>query len=445
MKIIEALGELAATVGYLRSQPLARKLDPAQELRRLGLACESLKAGINLDKAPNLLEVEKLAEQCRKLDYKLDGFSRRELRLLSWHNGLLMNALFRQNLLGSVQSGDVRPNLSVLAKIYFGTWGEHEDPRPFEHLLQSVAELQPTYSATLELYKKHSAHIFSNHASSFLANEIFSSAAGVSDVLKQWDVPAKSCLASCVIQDYLNRSLVLIEESRSEDLAAILGTLRLPAIRLEMLRKAVERLILCRQADRNEEFRRTLEMFVIDHPDLGDPRYQSNAPHWTGIGNREEQTFRGWRNKVDLVFFFNSVMNDQADKHGRKAFWLRYVNQAHESFVALCSTDAYRLRTSLWREKIQYRKIIDDQGVSCFVMRFRGNSADIVIAEFSKVGSARIFHHKSFVQKIGDMNRQQFWLKELRNDEGADETFRHMPGWQSRVRNSLARYGIRPI
>jgi hypothetical protein len=43
------------------------------------------------------------------------------------------------------------------------------------------------------------------------------------------------------------------------------------------------------------------------------------------------------------------------------------------------------------------------------------------------------------------MNRQQFWLKELRNDEGADEAFRHMPGWQSRVRNSLARYGIRPI
>jgi hypothetical protein len=155
--------------------------------------------------------------------------------------------------------------------------------------------------------------------------------------------------------------------------------------------------------------------------------------------------FRGWRNKVDLVFFFNSVMKEEADRQGRKAFWLRYVNQAHESFVALCSTDAYRLRTSLWREKIQYRKIIDDQGVSCFVMRFRGNGADIVIAEFSNVGSARIFRHESFVQKIGDMNRQQFGLKELRNDEGAAETFRHMPGWQTKVRNSLARYGIRPI
>ena len=150
-------------------------------------------------------------------------------------------------------------------------------------------------------------------------------------------------------------------------------------------------------------------------------------------------------NKVDLVFFFNSVMRDQGDRQGRKEFWLRYVNQAHESFVALCSTDAYRLRASLWREKIQYRKILDDQGVSCFVMRFRGHGEDIAIAEFSKVGSARIFGFKSFVEKIGSMDREEFALKDLRNDEGAFETFRHVAGWQLKVRNALASYGIRPL
>jgi hypothetical protein len=104
------------------------------------------------------------------------------------------------------------------------------------------------------------------------------------------------------------------------------------------MRKAAERLILCRQADRVEDFRREVEMFVLDHPNWGDPRYQNNIPHWSGIDRRAEQTFRGWRNKVDLLCFFNSVMRDQADKQGRKLFWLGYVSLAHQSFVALCPT-----------------------------------------------------------------------------------------------------------
>jgi hypothetical protein len=202
-------------------------------------------------------------------------------------------------------------------------------------------------------------------------------------------------------------------------------------------------LILCRRADRNDEFRKALEMFVIDHPALGDPRDQRNGPHWTGIDSRAEQKFRGWRNKVDLVFFFNLVMREREDKHGRKGFWLNYVNLAHESFVALCSADAKRLRSSLLEEKIQYRRINDDPEVSCFVMRFREAREDIVIAEFSKVGKARIFPYKLFIEKMGNVDRQEFQLRELRNDRGADESFRHVPGWQSEVRNALARYGVR--
>jgi hypothetical protein len=445
MKILEALGELSATVGYLRSQPLARRLDPAAELRRLRQACDALKSGMTFDKQPNKIEVEALAERCRSVNYDLHAFSRREVRLLSWHNGLLINAVFRQNLLGIVQNGEVRPNLSVLAKIYFGTWGEHESPRAFELLLHTVADRQPSYSPIYNLYKDHAADIFGPRADEFLVNETLSSGSNVTDVLKRWDIPAKSGLTTNVIQAYLQRSLVLIEEGRSADVEGIIRTLQLPAVRLEMVRKAAERLILCRQADRVEEFRKSLETFVLEHSQLGDPRYQSNAPHWTGVDRRAEQTFRAWRNKVDLVFFFNSVMKDQADKQGRKAFWLRYVSQAHESFVALCSTDAFRLRASLWREKIKYRKFLDDQGVSCFVMRFRGYAQDIVIAEFSNVGSVRIFHHKSFIQKIGSMDRHEFGLKELRNDQGAAESFRHMTGWQTKVRTALASYGIRPL
>jgi EH_Signature domain len=446
MKILEALGELSATIRYLGAQPLARRLDPALELRRLRQAAEALKAAVQIDKEPNKIEVNELATRCRLANFDLDGFSRRELRLLAWHDGLLMNPHFRQNLLTLAQSGQVRLNLSVLAKVYFGAWGHHQSPTDFESLLHWVAERQPGYSPVYQLYKDHAAKIFSSRADDFLVNEMFSSDKTVTEVLKQWDVPGKSGLADGIIQAYLDQALALIEEGRSADIKGIERTLQLPGVSLEMLRKAAERLILCRQADRVEEFRREVEMFVLDHPQLGDPRYQNNAPHWSGIERKAEQTFRGWRNKVDLVFFFNSVMKDQADKQGRKLFWLRYVSLAHESFVALCPTDAYRLRASLWREKIQYRKIVDDLEVSCFVMRFRAQSGeDMVIAEFSNVGKLRIFRHKSFLQKIGSMDRQEFGLKDLRNDQGAIESISHMIGWQSKTRNALAGYGIRPI
>ena len=345
-------------------------MDPNVELRPLKEAAEALRVSVKFDNEPNRVEVEQLAEKCRCSNFALEPFSRREQRLLAWHDGLLMNAQFRQNLLNYVQNDEVRPNLSVLAKIYFGAWGHHENQSTFEGLLRLLADKQMGYSAVHQLYKQHATSIFGNRADEFLVNEMFITNSSVTDELSRWDVPGKSCLADGVIKAYLHRALVLIEESRSSDIEGITETLKLPGVTLEMIRKAAERLILCRQADRDEDFRHEVEMFVLDHPNLGDPRYANNIPHWSGIDRRAEQTFRGWRNKVDLIFFFNSVMKDQADRQGRKLFWLRYVSLAHESFVALCPRDEARLRAALWREKIQYRKILDDHEVSCFVMRF---------------------------------------------------------------------------
>src|SRR5467141_3753741 len=139
MKILEALGELAETVRYLDAQPLARRLDPVVELRRLEQATEALKTAVKIDREPNKIEVSHLAERCRLVNFDLEGFSHRELRLLAWHDGLLTNPRFRQNLLTLVQSDQVRPNLSVLAKVYFGAWGQHERPMDFESLLHWVA------------------------------------------------------------------------------------------------------------------------------------------------------------------------------------------------------------------------------------------------------------------------------------------------------------------
>ena len=98
MKLIEALGDLATTVKYLRSQYLGTELDPEKELLPLTDACAQLKAKSTFGIAPGERELEILAGQCRDANFSLQGFSRREIRLLSWHWGLLMAQQFRQNL-----------------------------------------------------------------------------------------------------------------------------------------------------------------------------------------------------------------------------------------------------------------------------------------------------------------------------------------------------------
>jgi hypothetical protein len=444
VKVLEALNELNEVIRYVRLQSVAKPIDPSIELRHLEETCQLLRGKNTFVKAPDVREVEALASRCQQAGYSLKTFTRREVRLLSWHHGLLLNAQFRRNLSEVVRNNEVRANLSAIAKIYFGSWGRHEDPVSFEQLLHEVAQRQSPWSIILSIYQRDATRIFSSQSDEFLANDSFALETPIAQTLEKWDIPPTSLLASSAIERYINRLMLRIEDGKGAYLEDVLKAIQLPGVQPDCFRNSISRLILCGRADWSDEFRKELELFIIGHPKLGDPRLQRYAPHWVGVDPRAETKFRGWRNKLDLIFFFNSAMTNREDKHDRKSFWLGYVNQAHESFVALCSTDVHRLRSSLANEKIQYRKILDDQGVSCFAMRFKSGREDIVITEFSKVGRVRLLSYKAFTQKIRDINRQDFWLKDLRNDEGADESFVHRPGWQHQVRNALARYGVRP-
>jgi hypothetical protein len=122
-------------------------------------------------------------------------------------------------------------------------------------------------------------------------------------------------------------------------------------------------------------------------------------------------------------FFFNSVMRQGNDPHGRKDFWLRYLDQVVDSIVALCPTDLQRLSLVLSSERVHHCRIVENQQVSCFMMRFRGGKEDLVVAEFSNVGRVRLFSYDSFVRNVGSMNKSEFRLKELKTEDGVIESF----------------------
>jgi hypothetical protein len=444
MTLMRALQDFAALPRELSLNPLATPWDPKVELRKLDTAVTELKAAAASLRPPNPDKIKHLANKCKSAGYKLTGFELRDIRLMSWDSELLANEVFRSHLAEYVRSAKIKPNLLVLSKVYFSNWGNHVQPEIFEQMLRILANSQGGYTPLLKRYKEHANAIFDSKAHSFLGRLVFSSEQqSVPSVLSDWDIAPTTPLASAVIENFADRGLSEFCGGQTWVLDALTATLNLPATGVKTFQKVAERLILSEQADRSEVVRKKIEAFVLDHQRLGDPRLQHNMPKWVGIDPAAQRKFKTWRATKDLVFFFRNVMRQGSDPHGRKDFWLRYVDQVEDSVVALCPTDLQRLALALSNEQVHHCKIIENQQVSCFMMRFRGAKEGLVVAEFSNVGRVRFFSYDAFVKNVGSMNKSEFRLKELKTDEGVIESFSHTPLWKEKARNTLAYFGIR--
>ena len=417
MRLLGALQDLATLPRDISLTSLSKNCDPTFQLRPLDAAVVEMKAKAAAIRPPDPAQVEKLIARFQKAGQNLDSFEPREIRVLAWDNQMLLNPRFRSPLLERVRSGVVKPNLLILSQVYFGNWGAHAEHELFEEILRILAELQSGFTPLLRRYKENARSIFSSSADTFLSQLMVAEGTSLMELLEMWAVPKSTPLASSVLSAYISHALNEIKDGHAGHLDDLLSALQLPMIKTNDFQMAVGTLILSPQADRNDSFRKRIETFVLDHSRLGDPRLPQNVPKWTGIDAAALHKFRGWRALKDLVFFFRSVLPDGRDPHGRKDFWLRYIDQVVDSVVALCPTDLQRLHTTLASEQVHHCRIRENQAISCFLMRFRGAKEDFIVAEFSNVGKARIFYYGRFLKRIGDINRSEFHLNELKSDE----------------------------
>jgi hypothetical protein len=443
MTMLSALQELASFPRDLSLNSLASPRDPKFELRKLSSAVIDMQAAAASVRPPDPAKIQGLVSRCKAQGFTLKGFQPREVRLMAWDNELLMSSVFRFHLAELVREGIVKPNIILLSKVYFGGWGRHEQQELFEQMLRILANSQSGYTSTLRLYKQNANEIFSSTANVFLGRLVVRERKPVLSILSEWDIGATTPLTSAVIDSYIDNALADLSLGREAVLIELIANLQIPAVTTSSLHRAVSAMILSGLADKSETVRKCIETFVLDDSRLGDPRLPQNIPRWVGIDPAAERRFRTWRATKDLVFFFKTVMRDGTDPHGRKDFWLRYVDKVVDSVVALCPTDLQRLRQSLSQERVHHCKIIENQQISCFMMRFKGSSDDILVAEFSNVGRARVFLYRKFIENVGDINKGEFRMKELKTDDGLVESFVHSPIWKSKVRNTLAQFGIR--
>ena len=156
--------------------------------------------------------------------------------------------------------------------------------------------------------------------------------------------------------------------------------------------------------------------------------------------------FMGWLAERDIVFFFDHVLK-RRDKHGRRSFWLKYVNSrlliASRSFLS--ESAAYEIKNfNSDNEKINFGNL-QHSGINraAFILHF----GDIVAVEFSEVGKVYIYLIEEFEKRF----KLDLWTSVPIAESTLkcqylhrDRMIPHYSGWEYKVTNILSRYGVRP-
>ncbi len=200
-------------------------------------------------------------------------------------------------------------------------------------------------------------------------------------------------------------------------------------------------------AARDLELQEALTKLVLQDTRLGDPRLPRNIKNWLGIQEARQRLLQ-WLSQLDIIFFFDHVLPNGADPHGRKAFWLQYVSCKPISRPLLNWDDEDRLRVTMQsrQEQLGHFGHVRGRETSAFLLDF----GPVVVVEFSQVGNACFLYEKPNAEKV----IPDFWTQAsftiqygLKDPLLAADRVRHdrEGRWQKTLADLLAaRYGIRP-
>lgn len=190
------------------------------------------------------------------------------------------------------------------------------------------------------------------------------------------------------------------------------------------------------------EVNERVKSFVTRYPQLGDPRLPEKRTNWLGVRIEAKQRLIEWLSRADIQFFFDHAFPKGGDKHRRKPFWLRYVSRVVMSRPLLSFEDAARLQEHQRRHGGEIGNFGKMNGMnSAFLLDF-GNVCAI---EFNHVGACYVYDRKATDQVVEDFwARGYFTESKLKKPDLCIERIIHNPGWEWKMEQVLARFGVRP-
>lgn len=439
-ELLEALRGLEAAARDLRQdvdQPLPSGKAPLQRL-------EAVIKSLGQEKPARPLRCpEEYVQQWKEVwEGRRERLEDRAVRYLCWEPDVATDPRFQAYLdLEQVDPGS--RSLQGLVRACHARWSSEFLEGP---VIKKVRRRLENYSGMNRLlfrWKDASSTILGPQGSKEFATHMIGGRQSIKTHCESWGIDGQTPYVREAVRQAVRYCRDQME--RNTALSQYLLTELLPWTEwpLEDFKAEIGETILHPAVMATQEIREPLTTLVLGDDRLRDPRLPKNARNWAGVPDEVRLRFIQWLSIVDIGFFFEHVLPDGKDPHGRKTFWLQYVSRILKSRPLLNRDDEARLQTIMQRIKAQIGHFGHMKGTvsSAFLLDF----GPIMVAEFSRVGACYVYEKHVVNKVISDFwTPRPFIEYTLKQSNICVERIVHRQWWEGKMAGVLARYGIRP-
>jgi len=366
--------------------------------------------------------------------------SQRTIRYLAWEPDVVLSIEFHAYL------DDKGIELSAsgiqgFVRSCHASWPDFLKNIPLQGIASRRLQAYKGVNRVVTRWKESSGRILGPNAPDLMAAAMLDGLKRPSDIASDWSVDGSSTFFVETIRAVLTMARIRWRENgdiRSYVFREILPWAGWP---IEVLKSESAECIL-HQGASSQDVKEPLQAFVLRSPHLGDPRLPRNATKWLGVRAEAAQRLIEWLSRADIIFFFDHAFPTGGDKHHRKPFWLKYVSRVIRSRPLLGQDDAARLQRHQRQPGGEVGNFGKLNGMnSAFLLDF-GN---ICAIEFNQVGACYVYDRKGIDRVVSDFwSRGYFNESSLKKRDLAVDRIIHNPGWEEKMAQLLARYGVRP-
>lgn len=440
-RLIEALYGLESTARELYR---ATHHQHAPRLERLQHVVESL--GLNTTARPPRGTDEYLRDWQRYLADPRQRLTRHALRYLCWEPTIATTSHFQDYL--DQSAGELSPRmLQGLVRSCHVRWSPTFAAGAVARYVRQRLEQYQGPHRVLAHWRAYAEMLLGPQGHCLFANSLLAAGGPIKQHCEAWALEESSQYVLEAMRHAVRACQEHFEDK--EVLRHYLITTLLPwtGWPLQDFHAVVGATILHHITARELQLQEALRKLILQDLRLGDPRLPRNMRNWLEIQEARQRLLQ-WLSRADIQFFFEHVLPQGTDPHGRKAFWLKYVSRVLMSRPLLNRDDETRLRVTMQAQQGQMAHVgyVRGRETSAFLLDF----GRVVVVEFSQVGNACFLYERPNAEKV----IPDFWTQApftiqygLKQPALAIDRIRHdrEGRWQKNLADLLAsRYGIRP-
>jgi len=378
------------------------------------------------------------------LNKKINDIPARVRRFLCWEPSIGSDVQFL-SYINRLKESLSAHSLQGLVYTRHLNWSAGGDEKNELKILRNIVRNYAGRNRLITKWQGNMDIVLSPQAPSKAANKFLAQLTPIAAFTREWGINEQTDFTSAIVSTTASMCLDLFgRKTFDKSLISyfVANVLEWKNADLSDYKHRISKTVLLENFRTDEAFQEIVIEHILGDSRLGDPRLPSNSKNWVGVSDEAQVRLRQLLSRADIVFFFDQVMTEHDDRHGRKEFWLRYIPSLKQSRPLLSRNDRLRLQGVLRREANRMLHFGETRGQqSAFMLDF----GSILVIEFNGVGACYVYG-----ELIGNLFFNDIYTNQAYDDDGlkkphhAEERLTHRGDWQWRFQNVLANYGVRP-